>query len=361
MELFYTDTEGERTVKQFEELGFSIDDAEKVYIQPADKELLLLLYKKVNGLEGTSENPHNVMKWLKDRRLRHYTYRDGAVVGLYSGFQWIYNQTVCCGRSVPCAAEVCAIGDTVLQRGDIYIGVALATLQLSSYLLQWWYGDITFKQLVKSGFVGCSSIGVGLAVTFLTLALGPEGHVGVAIASVIGTTCGVVIENITRQIVEYLFPDGFIEEINAKRLLYHRSLKVLNCPTDANLQQIQKQYRQLALAYHPDKTKSDDASQFHTVVAAFEIVKTYHETLDAACKRLNIPRDQLSKETLSDWDKNGRKLMRPCKEVDLSYEILYRHLNYTKEDLQWLREKLNIHHAANVSDACNKPSLLPPS
>ena len=323
----------------------------------------------VKGLKGDSENPRNFKQWLADGRMIHYVWRDGIMMGIFQAIHGFFNTVVCCQTDVPGCQEVCQVvckkSTVIIQRGDIIIFTAIAAIHLSNYVIQWWYGDITFKQLLKSIFVTTSSMALGFCAGVIAIMFGPTGVMGVILSIGAGALVGCTSEVLMRKLVEFIFPDGKVEEANAKRLLYHKALKVLNCGEDSSYHEVQTQYRYLAQFYYP-KTKSkqgphnvehEDIQAFNRIVIAYEIIQTYSSTLDAACQRLNIPRNALSKEMLANWNKFHRKSIPDCDEVRKSYAILHTHLNYTKNDLSWLRSKLNIHNVEQLNATLSKLTL----
>ncbi|CAF3922947.1 unnamed protein product [Rotaria magnacalcarata] len=370
LQLIYEKENEDRTIEKLQKLGFSAVDSEKIYNNEGDKKMLQTLYVSVNGLQGDSENPRNVTQWLADNRMKHYVWRDGMMMGIFQAIQAVFNMTGCCMNNFTCCEEVCRFtyktSGVIVQRGDIIIAIAIASVHLSGYLIQWWYGDITFKQLFKSIVVTMPSMAVGFVAAMIALAFGPVGIAGVLISSVTAAIVGGGSEVLIRMLVESLFPDGYIEEANAKRLLYHKALKALNCTEDSSCREVQTQYRQLAQLYYPKRHKNksardatdNDMENFNRILAAYEIIQTYRSTLDAACKRLKIPRDSLSKETFEYWKTVDRKSIRDSVEIQKSFEILDMHLNYTKKSLSWLRKKLNIHDAGNLAAEIHELSNL---
>ena len=305
---------GERLVDGFVVLGFSRDDAVKLFIQEKHRGILADLYAK-QTLRGTSEMPQIVGRLLSKERLKHYIKRDGAAIALYDVALICAKGSKYCLK-IPNSRCAKILSGTLFGRQltyaigltDIIPAAIFTVIQVGIYASQLWYGDITVKQFVKAVSITMVSVASGMVGTIagwtlgvaVAAACGAVGLPAIAITTactlVLGAAVGFSGESLSRLIIEKLFPDGETEEINAQRKVYLNALKMFNCVQDSSFDKVRQSYYQLARVNHPDNCddKKTATEKFQSIVAAYEIVKNYHEVLEESCKVLELKVSELS-------------------------------------------------------------------
>jgi hypothetical protein len=362
--LHHKEDDTERTIADFERLGFNTECATKLYNQESVKLELQLFYNRVN-YDGTFESPQNVDKWLYYSRFKHYIKRDGIMVSIYELAHISINGAKhlspklhnLLNRSIQ-FDNLRYLGKAIsyeIQYSDIAIAAVIFAVQFGMYSFQLWHGDITTRQFLKSiatcavtvcvGFAGGCTAGflATSCVALLGLSFWPAAILVLLGTAAGGMLCGGGADYIFRRLTEELFPDGKDEELNAKRKLYCAALDTLACNHDSSMRTIQKAYYRKAQATHPDKCDNKDVAEedFKKLVAAYEIVKTYHEVLEDACKILHIP-NNFTIEDLKPWKDTATN----NSETKRAYEIAYRHIVYNtnkwKRIRNWLDSDQNL-------------------
>ncbi|CAF3792762.1 unnamed protein product [Rotaria sordida] len=338
---------GERTIADFEGLGFNSEWATKLYNQEHVKQELQILYNRVN-YDGTVDSPKNVFNWLTRARFKHYIKRDGIMVSIYEIAHGSLN-----GAKKLCPKlrnlfngsiqfdNFKVLGKTIsyeIQYTDFAIAGVIFAVQFGMYSFQLWHGDITTRQFLKSisacavavgtGFVGGFAAGyfvAGIAV-LLGITAWPATIAVLLGTAVGGLACGGGADLLFRYLSEKFFPDGEDEELNAQRKLYCAALETLACNPDSTMRNIQQAYYRKAQATHPDKCDNKKVAEedFKTLVAAYEIAKNYHEVLEDACKTLNI-----SNQFTVDDLKACKSTITDNSELKRAYNIAYRHIVYS--------------------------------
>ncbi len=247
-----------------------------------------------------------------------------------------------------------------IQYSDFAIAGAIFVVQFGMYSFQLWNGDITTRQFLKSvsscavavgaGFVGGFAAGYFAAACAALLGITTwPATVSVLLGTAIG---GIVVgggaDYLFRYLSEKLFPDGDYEELNAKRKLYCAALETLACNPDSTMRNIQQAYRRKALATHPDKCDNKKVAEedFKKIVAAYEIAKTYHEVLEDACTKLNLPIDF----TIDHLKACKRTVSTRNKETKRAYDIAYRHIVYNTNKWKRIRNWLDSDHDLKLRD-----------
>ena len=371
--LYDKDDGGERTIADFERLGFSKEWAAKLYNQEHVKQELQLLYKRVN-YDGTIESPHNVWKWLCDLRFKHYIKRDGIMVGIYELAHICVNSGKHISpkfRSLVNGAihfdNFKFLGKTMsyeIQYSDFAIAAAIFVVQFGMYTFQLWHGDLTMRQYLKSistcavsvvfGFAGGFGAGFFAAAcaAALGLAAGPT-----AIAILIGTAIGGLAlgggaDILFRCLLEKFFPDGEKEELNAQRKLYCAALETLACTPNSTMRNIRQAYYRKAQATHPDKCDNKQVAEeeFKRLIAAYEISKNYHEVLENACDTLNIPNNFTYDDLMARKPTVGND-----RERERAYNIAYRHIIYNTNKWKRIRNWLDSDHNLKLRNSTILP------
>ena len=91
--------------------------------------------------------------------------------------------------------------------------------------------------------------------------------------------------------------------------MYKDYYKALGINSDANLIEIKNAYRKLAFKYHPDKNKSENASEmFINITEAYEVLRDTHkrniyDKYYSSFEKNNIQND----ENINIWEKFGNK------------------------------------------------------
>ena len=63
---------------------------------------------------------------------------------------------------------------------------------------------------------------------------------------------------------------------------------ILELPRDANIDDVKKAYKKLALKYHPDKNKDKDAAQkFNNISEAYQVLSDSHKKFDYDNRHIN--------------------------------------------------------------------------
>jgi hypothetical protein len=375
--LFNEEDGAERTIADFERLGFSTECATKLYNQEHVKQELQLVYNRGN-FGGTFDSPRNVFKWLSYSRFKHYIKRDGTMVSMYELAHLSVNGAKHVSPRLRSLLNGSILFDNFkffgravsyeIQYSDFAIAGVIFAVQFGMYSFQLWHGDITTRQFLKSistcavatiaGFAGgfvagyfaafCAAL---LGVTFWPAAI--LVLVGTAIG---GLVCGGGADYLFRRLTEKFFPDGDDEELNAQRKLYCAALETLACNPDSSMRNIQKAYYKKAQATHPDKCDNKKVAEadFKKLVGAYEIAKSYHEVLESARNTLNIP----DNFTIND--------LKACKhaatnnnEKKRAYNIAYRHIVYNtnnwKRIRNWLDSDQNLKLRDSVPAAIKQP------
>ncbi|CAF1290739.1 unnamed protein product [Adineta ricciae] len=367
--LLYTSDHAERTIADFQQLGFTTDCATKLYNQEYVKQELQLVYKKLN-CSGTVDSPKNVSTWLCKSRFKHYIMRDGIMVSAYELAHMSLNGAK---RIFPRLRNVLSgsiqldnytlLARTVsyeIQYSDFVIAAAIFAVQLGVYSFQLWYGDITVRQFFKSiatsavavsaGFAGGIAAGFFAAgcASLLGLTCWPAGVLVIAGTTAGGLVCGGGADFLMRKLTEKFFPDGEKEELNALRKLYFAALAKLACKPDSTMRSIQKAFYRKAQATHPDKCDDKPAAEeeFKKLLAAYEIAKNYHEVLENACKTLNLPNNY----TIADV-KVRKGTTKNNKEQERAYQIVYRHLTYNTSKWGRLRNWFDSDQRLKLRDS----------
>ena len=328
-QLFWCADGSERTIEQLCNMGFSHECAKKIYEQDTLKQELEAKYKSSKfNLRGTADDPKNVGRWLSDLRFAHCVTRDGFLIGYYD----LAKTTVNCLKNMTptmnkflskslISKNIAQLSDNAIMScniacSDVMIGTAIFALEFGCLCLQLYYRDITFKQFLKSATtslvaIGAGAIGATIGSSFGVALLMYFGFLGwpVTMASLAGLivgglTMGVGFEAIYQKLLEFVAPDGVDEDNNALRKLYLAALTTLNCTSNSIMTTIKRAYYELALRTHPDKfeNKQSATEEFQKIVAAYEIAKSYHEVLDKAFQRLNIPK-HINIDELEQWKK----------------------------------------------------------
>ena len=347
----------ERNERDFIDLGFSKKHASLLSSRHGKAQELGILYKKL-ALGGTSENPVIAKPMFDKLRLRHSFIRGCGTVSLYkilhastdgvmrtakvtSGAIVTLDNIKLLGRSWTCA----------LEKSDFIIAGVVWAVQLSIASVQLWYGDLTVRQFWKAVAVSTLStaagFGAGIGGSLLGAAIGALlGPPGIAVGAIIGGLLGGAIGGIaadifSRKLLEYFFPNGDEENLNAKRKMYLKALEVFNCTRDSEFDVIRRVYYNLALQNHPDKVDNENKAaaeeKFKRIALAYEIVKTYHDILTDARQTLNVPSETKGKileEWLKKWTKENRS---PTAKQQKSYSILHRHLAYGHTEPRFVR------------------------
>ena len=356
--------DAERTIADFDRLGFGTECATKLYDQEHVKQELQLVYIRAN-YDGTFDSPRNVFKWLSYLRFKHYIMRDGVMVSLYELAHISINGAKHASPTIRNLLNGAIQFDNYkffsngvsyqIQYSDFTIAAAIFALQFGMYSFQLWHGDITTRQFFKSiatcavavgaGFLG--GVGAGFFAAGCAALLGLMGW-PVTILVLAGTAAGGLVvggsaDYVFRRLAEKYFPDGEVEELNAQRKLYCKALETLACNPDSTMRNIQKAYYRKAQATHPDKydNKQVAGEEFKKIVAAYEIAKSYHEVLENACKTLNIP----TNFTIDDL-KACKHIATKDSETKRAYNIVYRHIVYNtnkwKRIRNWLDSDQNL-------------------
>jgi hypothetical protein len=360
-QLFWCGNGSERTMKQLCDMGFPHDYAKKIYEQDVLKQELEMRYKSSKlDLCGTADDPKNVSRWLTDLRFKHCARHDGHLIGYYDlGKTAIKNLA----RYTPAmrkflekkllSRNIVRLSDTTMLSlqvtySDVIVGIGIFAFEFGNLCVQLYYGDLTFKQFIKSittsaVAIATSTIGASIGSSFGVALMMYFGFLGwpVTVGGLVGTIIGSYLmgmgfEMLYQKILKLAAPDGEHEDVNALRKLYLAALTTLNCTPDSTLTAIKRSYYELALRTHPDKfeNKQSATEEFPKVVAAYEIAKNYHEVLEKAFEKLNVPRNISAKE-LKDWAKTNR-----CAgEKKKAYNIIERHLSYNSEKMKWLRDE----------------------
>ncbi|CAF1188936.1 unnamed protein product [Adineta steineri] len=372
-QLFWCANGSERTVKQLCDIGFPHECAKKIYEQDTLKQELELKYKNSKlDLRGTAEDPKNINRWLSDLRFKHCFLRDGLLIGYYDIGKWLVDNTkgmtpkmIKFVEKTLFRRDIARLSDTTVMSldyvySDLIIGVTIFAFEFGSLCFQFYYGDITFKQFLKSltisaVAIAAGSIGASIGSCFATALMMYFGFLGwrVTAGALLGSIAGSYImgmgfEALYQKFLKYIAPDGDKEDTNALRKLYLAALTTLNCTPDSTITTIKRAYYELALRTHPDKfeNKQSATDEFQKVVAAYEIAKNYHEVLENAFQTLNVSRN-ISAEELEECAKKKRW----DGEKEKAYGIIYRHLTCSSGKMKWLRDQADSDRQLKLKDS----------
>ncbi|CAF4806302.1 unnamed protein product [Rotaria socialis] len=357
-DLLYVKAGEVRSINDFVSMGFTNAEAEKLFCQEEHREELVRYYAMAN-LKGTFDSPKIVSTLMKNLRLMHYIKRDGLVIGL-SGLARISVRGAKYALTGKELGYFQLLSYRIMNKVFIYnagpsdyivAGVILA-IQVGSYSLQLWHGDITSKQFLKAICVsvvdtiaGCFGSAAGMLTGYvLATLIGGPVTASIAIGTIVGgCLVGYGAQALSRCFIEKYCCDGDEEEINAQRKWYLNALNVLNCLPDTTLDNVRRSYYRLAQANHPDKCPDKEAAtaKFQSIVVAFEIVKSYHEVLNESCEILNMKLKDINVNVLEQWKAKNTQAIQNNEKIRRAYRIVYRQVAYTSDNWKGLRAWLD--------------------
>ena len=221
------------SLEDLQRFGFSEEDASKIHRETEQDQMLHDLYRKLN-FSGDFDNPNLESDFETKKQLTHYVMREDSAISLY-GITQVLTDWLQFALSKDLSATFLRIPRRfgfVLQRADIYIATAMLAVQLGSYALRLWYGDITLRQFVKMSVLGFITVGAGLVGIILATMLCPAAGLTVILAGLAAdATLSVGAHVVFRRLLNKWFPDGQKEEFNVTRKIYLSSISFLRLPT----------------------------------------------------------------------------------------------------------------------------------
>jgi len=282
------------------------------------------------GANGTPENPEIMVDRIRKMKFFSMFKRDllyglsvVSVDSLLAGIQRVLNTTF-----TPFLTPKIHTFQSIIpcfQCHDVILCTTIVSIQCGLSLYQWFYGDITGKQLKKNVAVSISTAAGALIGFFGGAALGAVlGSLCPVVGNVLGAFIGGVIGGImgcfafdvtSRVLTEYIWPDDIVEDINAKRQIVDIAYKNLKCDKDTPDDQVRKKYYEEMRLWRVNNDDTPEQRQHCLmIIASYEVIKTYHHTIREAYKVLGLEEPTTEELVEKKWNENKDKAFRETSE-----------------------------------------------